>query len=1385
MKSMKKLLIISMLVIMIFCVSAVNASDDDATLLENNVVTEVDSANSDLTLGENFEETIGVDENESASSTDELIIYVGTNGIDGGNGSYDNPFTTFKAASEATNGENNVIINVFPGTYYLGEGLSYDANTPIRFNTNNLNIIGNGTVIIKNYFNVNDEDLCSNSEAFSLVSPLAKFTFTNLIFDASDCVVQVMDTEGDKWMPPIHNFFLPFYGMTELGVFDNCTFKGFATKVSKTIYGLNYDSIFRNCNFQCGSNGVFGIEESIMSSGSIYTGIQVDAFTLFENCIMSIGNSVHSLIDAVILGQCNMSISDVWFGQNGVPNWIYPDSNPSGFSIPVNRYAIFSVTQEYLGNDMYKIIGKLTWNGTDDQDGMENFQPMTVKLVSEYGGELASEVKLINGTFETIYKNSASTHFITATLDSQPIELEFTTVNITAEGASIYYGEDQNITVNLSQVINNNVTIVVSNAAYNKTYVYEVNGTDSFNFTIPKTDWLKAGTYNITITLNENNLYGIGTTTLTVSKVSDYKFDVVPSEVKFGGTETITITLPDDVDGTVTVQFGNETQSSPAKPLMTFNFIDLKVITYDVNVTYSGNDKYVSKSIPTTVTVNKADSGLEINDAVFAYGEDIVIPFTVTNANGVTVSVLNEDDEEVNTTSSSTDFITLGTLDAGEYTLEVTTVVDKAGNYDWITKESKLTITKTDPLMNVIAETAETITVKDNVTLTVGLPSDATGNVVIRGNGKKLYNVSANETLTFNLSPDSGDYVVDAIYSGDKNYENDMKTNEFIVFKAETTVTANPIVFEEGNSSSIEVNVPDVDSGIIQVYVADKKFFGDINAGKATVLIFGLDAGNYTAEIRFAGNEKFNEAAGNVAITVTSAIDITIIAYDVTYGDDVTVSIVAGVDGEYTVTLNNETKIVDVENNVGTLVFTGLNAGNYTAVASYSGDDSVSASCNVKISKATPEISVIADDIIYGEKLIVNLELPADVSKRPIVTVENESKFVTIKNGIGSVKFTDLTAGTHQISVTYDGDDNYLKTSVNLEVNVNKATPEISISAKSIKYGENLIVDVTLPDDVSRRAIVTIDNTSKAVSLKNGTGSVKFTDLTAGTHEISATYDGDNNYAKASAVSKVKVAKATPDIKVSAKSIKYGENLIVDVTLPDDVSRRAIVTIDNTSKAVSLKNGVGSVKFTDLGVGTHEINVAYDGDRNYAKYSFNTTVKVNRGLADINVVANSVSYGEDAIVIIQLPDDVTRRAVVTIGNESKTVTLTKGLGMVKFAGLKVGTHEITVSYDGDSNYVKSSVNATVKVNKATPDIQITANDITEGEKLTVEVKLPADVSKRATVTIDDVTKYVTVKDGAGSVKFDSLSKGTHEILVSYAGDANYKKTSNTTMVTVS
>ena len=844
------------------------------------------------------------------SVENEYTIYVGQNITDdGGNGSYNNPYETLDLACANVNGENKVIVNIFNGTYDIGSQLN--------FNTSNLLIQGiNGDVIIKNRYNGD-----TVTQALGLSDSSSNFTISNIIFDASNYTSGTV--VGTR-------YFHSFYGNANYGEFINCTFRNFTTAF--VIVVSQYEACFKYCNF-------VNFNSLDLCGGDFKTKSLVFKYCTFSNMnIRKLANRYYSY--------SNASMDSVWFGQNSVPTYMSGSGNDrKPFSVPINRYAQMLKEHfiiDYLGNNQYEIIGKLTWNGTDNQEGMENFQPMTVKLKSNTG-DINRTVTLVNGNFRAIYTSSNSTHKVTATLDDEEIELEFTKVNITANPVSIYYGEDQNITFNFTQAITTNVTVTVSNGSYNKSERVEVIGKDSLVYTV--SDTLKEGTYDVEINLAENNLFGFNNTTLTVSKVSDYTFDVVAGDVKVGENATIFITLPEDVNGTVIVKFGNDTKELSANQTMTVNFTNLNATTYNVNVSYRGNDKYVTLDKSASVTVNKADSVLEIENATFTYGDVITIPFNVTNANGVTVSVLNKDDDEVATASSESGTINLDTLPAGKYTLEATTIV--GSNYEWVsktinltinkanssidiqdkefayaaeaainavtinstgdviatltdennteiavtvsgdsitlpklnagkytltvttnpdenhnnvTKTATITINKATPSMNVIIEPVENITTKDDVTLTISLPSDATGDVVVKINGKKVDSISANETITIDLNNQAGDYVVDVTYSGDKNYESDMATKEYAVSKSETSITAKQIDFEEGNASKIEVTVQDVESGIVLVDVAGKKFYGDIDSGKATITLEGVSAGNYTANVKFFGDDKYNQA---------------------------------------------------------------------------------------------------------------------------------------------------------------------------------------------------------------------------------------------------------------------------------------------------------------------------------------------------------------------------------------------------------------------------------------------------------------------------------------------------------------------------------------------
>ena len=93
---------------------------------------------------------------------------------------------------------------------------------------------------------------------------------------------------------------------------------------------------------------------------------------------------------------------------------------------------------------------------------------------------IQSNAILENGTFRAVYTSNSTEHEVTALLCSQSINVNFNSINLTVDAPSIYYGEDQNISVKLPQAFNGNVSIIVNNKTYNLTF----NDTDVAIYTI-------------------------------------------------------------------------------------------------------------------------------------------------------------------------------------------------------------------------------------------------------------------------------------------------------------------------------------------------------------------------------------------------------------------------------------------------------------------------------------------------------------------------------------------------------------------------------------------------------------------------------------------------------------------------------------------------------------------------------------------------------------------------------------------------------------------------------------------------------------------------------------------------------------------------------------
>ena len=130
------------------------------------------------------------------------------------------------------------------------------------------------------------------------------------------------------------------------------------------------------------------------------------------------------------------------------------------------------------------------------------------------------------------------------------------------------------------------------------------------------------------------------------------------------------------------------------------------------------------------------------------------------------------------------------------------------------------------------------------------------------------------------------------------------------------------------------------------------------------------------------------------------------------------------------------------------MVSPDLAAGTYTVTVTNMGNGSIVSSNDTKtftVTKLTPTIMVVAEDVIYPGDVIVNVT--SDVAGNYTVKIGNVAEEINLTvNEVKQLTFSGLKAQEYIINVTYDETGNHTKAfNDSVKVNVLKAASEIII----------------------------------------------------------------------------------------------------------------------------------------------------------------------------------------------------------------------------------------------------------------------------------------------------------------------------------------------------
>ena len=182
------------------------------------------------------------------------------------------------------------------------------------------------------------------------------------------------------------------------------------------------------------------------------------------------------------------------------------------------------------------------------------------------------------------------------------------TVVVTAD--DIYVGEDAVINVQVGpKGVTGYVTLVVEGKTYDLNF--DENGRASVTVS-----GLKAGLKNVYVKYHGDILYRASENTTTF-KVLKHKppIDVIAPDIKVGEDGKITVTVPKDAKGKITIKVNGRTYTKPVRNgKAVFIVPGLEAGTHSIRAHYSGDDRYLSADTVSSIRVTPKDNGE--NDAI-------------------------------------------------------------------------------------------------------------------------------------------------------------------------------------------------------------------------------------------------------------------------------------------------------------------------------------------------------------------------------------------------------------------------------------------------------------------------------------------------------------------------------------------------------------------------------------------------------------------------------------------------------------------------------------------------------------------------------------------------------------------------------------------------
>ena len=828
--------------------------------------------------------------------------------------------------------------------------------------------------------------------------------------------------------------------------------------------------------------------------------------------------------------------------------------------------------------------------------------------------------------------------------------------------------------------------------------------------TIPN---LPAGDYKADVLYSGDDKYVNKSTTVSfaVCKISEFDLNASAADVILDNDVIVVVTgIPSDATGTVTVTVnGKDYKGDVSKGSATITISGLNHGEYNADVVYSGDDKYTNKSTTVSFEVAKIvtndtfekffDDEGNLRDEVQC--DELVFEGVISNKNtdkiniNRSIKLLGEnatlDNIAINVTADDVviDGFTINAKDM-EYAISV----ENASNVEIIDTALNVVGKIGETAYAIIADNADNLNIIGNNIVYEGNGNGTNVTNALRVSNSKGVVVSYNE---FDITVPSSYVPWDEVPPGSGNWVS-APISEGIVFDNcddlelsgnEINVDYNEVVGSYDTIYAVDIKNSDnviVDSNVI-VANGHSYIYGLIISGK-----------NFTV----SDNEITTESDSYYA----NGIDIEGPAAGIIKNNNIETNAPLSAYPVYSSMSNGNVEVEYINNNISgsaAVIYgmelggqketvTGNNIeleGNYTI-----GIASKAKELNVKDNTIVAPGSNVGspdvwDSIPYETAGIKAIAGKVNVENNNITTTGNYSVTLTTNDDV-------YVVGNYLVAseLTGDASVNYVSENATVKDNIPKME-KVNIDAGDVEsvYGDNVKVNATVTDrdgnPVSDVPVtVTVgDKTYNTKTDKGGIAAFDLGKLPAGNYTLDYSINA-TGYTKESASANVSIAPAEADIAVDINKPVRGEDLVVNVTVPEDAKGNVTVSVDGKNYTAPVKDGKATVSVPNLKSGNYTVDVTYSGDDNYSPVSKSSNATVEKAIIISAPDVTKYFHGSERFVVTVTDNKgnvlANKSVVIYINGVSYTRT-TDAKGTASIAlGLNSGVYNVTSTVDDES-----------------------------------------------------------------------------------------------------